>query len=533
MSGLIITNAKVFTADAENPAADAVVVQGKKVAFVGTEADALAYKIPGSRVIDAGGKTLMPGIIDSHFHLYWGALNLANVALGDVRGVSNLRQKVQAFKDEHPDKTFLRGGGLAYDVLPNGERLTRQHVDKIEADIPLILVAFDFHSAWCNTAALRAAGILHGAEVGSNAEIVMAGDGTATGELREFEAMQRVTDLMPAPSKAEERTLLEGAVRLAHSYGITSVHNMNGNRDEFALYQEMDEAGELGLRVYFPYRMYPDEPLSAVKDEAVYLRDAYKHDRLKAGALKMFMDGVIESFTGFMLDPYVNQPSTRGSAIFGAEQFNEICVEADALGLQIAVHAIGDAAIRRTLDGYAAARRANGKRDSRHRIEHIEFLHPDDLPRFAELDVVASMQPYHCTRPEDDYLTPYLQCIPEARYGDCFPWQSLRNSGAHLCFGSDWPVVSMNPFVGFHAAVTREPWRAGLPNESQALADTLLAYTRGAAYVEFAEQKKGQLKAGMLADMVLLSEDVFSVDAAGLAGLKADLTVLDGEVVFG
>lgn len=531
-ANFIFTNARAYTLDASTPYATTVAVAGNKILFVGNEANSKDFRSADTKLIDCQQKTLLPGIIDSHFHLMWGALNLANIQLEDITGLDNLRREVQAFKQKHPEKKFLRGSSVSYDVLPKGERLTRHHIDQIEPDLPLILVAFDFHSAWCNTAALEAAGILRGAELTSNAEVVMGNDGLATGELREFQAMDLVLDLINNPSEVEKNNLVQQAIHLANSYGITSIHNMNGDRDEFAFYQKLDETQKLNLRIYVPFRMYPTDPLSVLKEEALYLKNTYQSEKLKAGALKLFMDGVIESFTGFMLEPYINNPSTRGEAIFEAEHFNEICIQADALGLQIAVHAIGDAAVRRTLDGYEAALKANGKRDSRHRIEHIEFLHPDDLPRFSQLSVIASVQPYHCTRPELSYLMSYLDFIPESRYQDCFRWKSLRESGANLSFGSDWPVVSMNPFLGFDAAVNRQAWQAGLASESQSLENTLNAYSKDAAYVEFAENQKGQLKVGMLADLALLSEDVFSLPKTELKTLQAELTMCDGQIVF-
>ncbi len=529
---LIIYNAKVFTANRDQASAEAVAVKANKILYVGANKEALELQASTTKLIDAQSKTLMPGIIDSHFHLYWGALNLANIQLEDVRGITNLRKKVQAFKQAHPEKRILRGSSLAYDVLPEGERLNRHYVDEIESDLPLILVSFDFHTAWCNTAALKAAGILEGISLEGNSEVVMGADGFATGELREFEAMALITDLIPEPSLAEKENLLKEAIHLAHSYGITSIHNMNGNREEFALYQALDEAKDLSLRIYFPYRMYPTSPMSDIENEALYLKNLYASDKLKAGALKLFMDGVIEGFTAFMLDPYINDPSTKGEAIFEAEHFNEICAKADKLGLQLAVHAIGDAAIKRTLDGFEHAQNENGVRDSRHRVEHIELLHSSDLTRFAELDVIVSMQPYHCSRPEIDYLAPYLNFIPKERYKDCFPWQSLRDTGAKMSFGSDWPVVSMNPFFGFDAAVNREPWAQKLNSEARSLEETLLAYTKDAAYVEFAEKEKGQLKEGMLADMLLLSEAIFEISRDKLKDLNAQLTIVDGVIVY-
>ena len=527
---LIVANVSAFTLDPEKPHAEAVAVVGDRIAFVGSEAEALQLRGPDTEVVDGGGKTLLPGIVDAHFHLMWGSLRLNDILLTGVRGLEGLRTAVATYRAANPDATWLRGSGLSYDVLPGSERLTRQHLDAIEPNLPLVLTCFDFHTVWCNTVALNAAGILHGANPGGNAEVVLGDDGAATGELREFEAMHLVYDLIPEVGAAQKLRLLEQGVKLAHSYGITSVHNMNGDAEEFALYRQLDERGELGLRVYFPYRLSPHESVEQGVAEAVSLRDGYRSDFLRAGALKLFMDGVVESFTAFLTEPYADL-TTSGEAIFSAQHFDDVAVCADAAGLQIAVHAVGDAAVRRALDGYALAQRENGVRDSRHRVEHVELLHPDDTGRFHDLGVVASMQPYHCTRPELGYLPSWLRFVPEARFRDSFPWRSLRAAGAHLAFGSDWPVVSMNPFLGFDAAVNRQPWADTLPSEAQTVMQTLAAYTRDAAYTEFMEHEKGTLKTGLLADMVLLSEDVLELPPADLAKLSAELTVCGGKIV--
>lgn len=533
MADLIVTNARALTQNPAQPTAEAVAVTEDRIQFVGSEADALALRGPDTVVLDAAGKTLLPGIIDSHFHLLWGSLRLDDIGLEGVQNLDRLRATILSYRDEHPNRPLLRGQGLSYDVLPD-RRLHRTDLDAVVADVPLVLTCFDVHTVWCNTVALEAAGILRGASL-SGGEVVLDPDGLATGELREFPAMDLVYALFPEPSAAERLRLLRRGVAQASSYGVTSVHNMNGDPDEFALYRTLDEAGELPLRLYVPYRITPEMPVSVV-DDAVALQESYRSDKLKAGAFKLFMDGVVESYTAFLTEPYVgtDHVGTRnvGEALFSAEHFSELAVRADRAGLQVAVHAVGDAAVRRALDGFETAQKTNGKRDSRHRIEHIELLHPDDLERFAALGVVASMQPYHCTRPELGYLPSWLRYVPEGRFNDSFAWRTLRDAGAHLTFGSDWPVVSMNPFLGFDAAVNRQPWGPGLPRQAQSLDETLAAYTRDGAYTEFAEHDKGQLRAGMLADMVLLSEDVTTLPPEELVRLEATLTVCGGQVVF-
>jgi len=243
------------------------------------------------------------------------------------------------------------------------------------------------------------------------------------------------------------------------------------------------------------------------------------------------MDGVIENYTALTLDDYAGQPGHRGGALYSLEHFTRMATEADGLGLQIFVHAVGDGAVQRTLDGYAAVRQTNGKRDSRHRVEHIELLDPADAPRFADLGVIASMQPAHALLSPAEF-DPWPRQVNPNRWGCAFPWQTLRQAGASLVFGSDWPVVSQSPFIGLHYALNRQPLAPGLPEQKQTLTNALLAYTRDAAYAEFQEQQKGQLSPGMLADLVLLSADIFALPSEEIVSVRPRLTMCDGRVVF-
>jgi hypothetical protein len=287
----------------------------------------------------------------------------------------------------------------------------------------------------------------------------------------------------------------------------------------------------LALRVYCPYSVTPDTPPESLA-EAVAMRRAVQSDMVRGGCVKFFMDGVIETYTGLLLDDYSGQPGNCGGALFSAEHFTRMATEADRLGLQIFVHATGDGAVRRTLDGFEAAQQHNGRRNSRHRIEHIELIHPDDLPRFAELGVIASMQPAHVPlqTPDDPDVWP-ARVGPE-RWGRSFAWQTLRRARARLAFGSDWPVAPPDPLLGLHAALSRRPWQPGLPDQRQTLAEAITGYTRDAAYAEFQEQHKGQLKAGMRADMVLLSSDIFATPPEEIDQIQPVITICDGRIVY-
>jgi predicted amidohydrolase YtcJ len=527
---LIITNARALTLDPAQPRAEALAVVGSQIAWVGSSAGAERLRGPATRVIDAQGRTLLPGIIDSHYHLQMGSLKLVDIRFEGARSYDDLVGAVRAYAAAHADKPWLAGYGLSYNILP-GQGLTRQDLDQVVADRPLLVVAFDLHTAWANTRALELAGLLGGGFCEPGNQIVMADDGTATGELREPGAYNQVMALLPTPDDAQVRALLHKGMAEAARYGITSIHNMDGDLAQMTRYLALEDRGELSLRISVPYLVTPDTALDSL-GEALAMRAA-ETEMVRGGRVKFFMDGVIESCTALLLDDYADRPGDRGAAIFSAEQFTPLATEADRLGLQIAVHAIGDAAVRRTLDGFTHAQRANGRRAQgaprRHRIEHIELLHPDDLPRFQELGVIASMQPLHAAVSEPGQV--WARRVGAERWGRSFPWQTLRESGARLVFGSDWPVVTQNPFLAMHAAMARQPWAPGQPRQAQTLAATLAAYTRDAAYAEFQEDRKGQLRTGMLADLALLSGDIEAMSAEELAGTTAALTVCNGRIV--
>jgi hypothetical protein len=261
------------------------------------------------------------------------------------------------------------------------------------------------------------------------------------------------------------------------------------------------------------------------------MKARYQSALVRGGCVKLFMDGVIETYTGLLVDPYTDNPGACGESNYAVEHFNRNIIEADRLGLQISVHSVGDGGVRRVLDAYALAQAINGRRDSRHRIEHIEVIHPADLPRFKELGVIASMQPLHAPPAVDDGDVWQFR-VGEGRWPMSFAWTTIRQAGATLAFGSDWPVVSQNPLLGVHNTLNRKPWAEGMPHHHLPLADTLVAYTRDAAYTEFQEQHKGQLKPGYLADLVLLSEDIFNIPVEQMKEVRPFLTVLGGAITF-
>jgi len=470
----------------------------------------------------------MPGFIDSHFHLLNGAKELRFAQLQNVRSLEMLREELVNYAEANSWSEWIAGIGLLYGILPDGSSITRLHLDEIIQDRPVFLVAYDGHTSWANTEALRRADLLNGREMGDFSKVIMGEDGLATGEMLE-NAGAPVEELIPVPTEDEILDLLANAVKMAAGYGLTSVHNMNGNIKDLRVYQKLEARGEMLLRVYVPFRVEP-EMKPDVLSEAIEMRSA-STNKVRGGLVKFFMDGVIETYTGLLLDDYEGRPGYRGTAQFEPEHFTELALEADKQRLQMAIHCTGDGAVRRVLDSYEIVRKQNGARDSRHRIEHIELVGDADVPRFAELGVVAAMQTAHSPLSVDQF-DPWPARVGSRRYRRSFAWQTLRNAGAHLAFGSDWTVASMNPMTGIYAALNRTPWQDGDPNQSQTLEDTLLGYTRDAAYAEHMEHEKGILKEGYLADVVMLSEDIFQTPKEDVMRLKVVLTVCDGEITY-
>ncbi len=523
---LIIHNAHLY-APHSGSCPTAVAVTHNRISFVGSDAEALALRDGRTRVVDAHGRTLLPGLIDSHFHLMHGALGFGQINCRAVRSIDDLADRVHAYAAAQPDLPWLVGQGMAYRPI-----LDRHVLDRIEPHRPLAVMAFDVHTLWANTAALQQAGLLHGADnLPGSAEIVRGDDGLASGELRERAAFDLLLDHVPAPDDARRRQLVRDALAYLARLGLTAVHNMDGTPAQAAFYAALEDAGELTLRVRMPYDITPQTELRELAEIAAPMRDRFSSDLLTAGSVKFFMDGVFESWTAVTVNDYPDRPGFHGDPIFDAEQYAALVTEADRLGLQVITHACGDGAVRRALDGYARARQANGRRDSRHRVEHIELIHPDDVGRFAELDVIAAMQPLHAPlSPNPDDV--WISRIRPDDLDRAFAWRTLRAAGATLPYGSDWPVADPSPLLGIAAALNRRPVLPGANPHTQTLAEALDSYTRAAAFAEFAEQERGSLRPGYLADLVLLDADLFDTAPADIGALDVALTVCNGRVTY-
>ena len=392
---VIFANAHAITFDPAHPDADTVAVRGDTIIFVGKEADSQALRTPHTKVIDCQQKTLLPGLIDSHFHLFAGSSITSGADLRGITSLDEVRHILQKHAAAHPEDTWVTGYAASYSLPNPDEPLTRQHVDSIIQNRPLALVAHDIHAVWLNTVALEKTGLLHGSDDANlNADMTFFADGTATGEIVEggvfVIAMQHLASDDALMARAVKGTLVQLA-----SCGITSVHNMLGDDRQARMYKQLEQSGELSARVYLPYHVTPQTPFEALQSEAVPLRKTYTSAKLRGGAVKFFADGVYDGKTALTLRGYPDEPNNLGVSIFEREQYLSLVAEADRLGLQVATHAVGDGAVRLALDAYEHAQQQNGKRDSRHRVEHIEIIDPADITRFAQLGVIASMQPLH------------------------------------------------------------------------------------------------------------------------------------------
>lgn len=543
---LIIMNARVLTMDPDHPRATAVAVGAARILAVGTDSQVMAHAGQWTRMVDAGGATLLPGFVESHAHLLIGASELDKLHLGSVQGAEALSRAFRVYADTNPDAPLLIAHGAGYDILP--DPLTRQDLDAVSPDRPIAIMAADHHTVWANTLALDKAGLLYGADMPHGHEVVLAPDGTATGELREFEAFAAILALggqahlqlgiatgeEPDPSpddaqRAADMDLIRAGLAHAARHGITSIVNMDGNRYTLDLLHEIERDGSLTARVKVPFHFKPHMDLTAL-DRATSMTQDFASDWLGSGFVKMFMDGVVDSRTAYMLQDYPGQPGHRAEPLFDPARFNAICIEADRRGLQIAVHAIGDAAVRQTADGYQAAAQTNGPRDSRHRIEHIELIDRADVPRLATLGITASIQPSHVPGAMDFPTSTMSQVFHRDRWQDAYLCASLVQTGARVAFASDWPVADISVLRGIQAAVTRQPFD-GAQDQRLPLLDVLAAFTSGGAWAAHLDHLTGKITPGLAADLVLLGADIEAVPADRIGQIPVVMTIAGGRIV--
>ncbi|MGI9141089.1 MAG: amidohydrolase [Gemmatimonadaceae bacterium] len=522
---LAITNARVWTADESRPWASAIAVSGDRIVAVGSDAQISALIGAGTRVIDARGQMVVPGFTDSHVHFLDGGRGLASVQLRDARTPAEFIARIKAFAATVPAGTWITEGNWDHEHW-GGELPRRDWIDSVTPNHPVWINRLDGHMSLANSAALRAAGVTRDARDVAGGTIVRDSGGELTGVFKD-NAESHVSAAVPAPTAMMNDRALEAAMAHVAAQGVTSIHHM-GNWNDLATFRRAHTRG--GLRT----RIYAAVPLSSW----ARLRDTVAaagtgDDWLRIGGLKGYVDGSLGSHTAAFFDPFTDAPNDRGLLVNTPENLYAWTKGADDAGLHVMVHAIGDRAIRLQLDVFERVARENGARDRRFRIEHAQHIAPPDVARFAQLQVIPSMQPYHAI--DDGRWADKVIGAERAR--TTYAFRSLLDAGAKLAFGSDWYVAPPTPLEGIYAAVTRRTLDdrnpAGwVPEQKITVEAALRAYTTGAAYGEFAESRKGSLAPGKLADLVLIDRDITRIAPESIRDARVMLTVAGGRVVF-
>ncbi len=517
---------------------NAIAIADGRIAWIGRDDAALRdWKGDGTQVVDADGGLITAGFDDAHIHVVGGAQALADVDLFQLESVEAITGAIARHAAAHPDATWVQGHGWLYVPFPGGLP-TRQQLDAVVPDRPAFMRCYDGHTGWVNTAALRLAGIDRDTPDPRDGIIVRDPDrGDATGALKEG-AQELILALIPQLSTDETLTSMRSSIAAMHAAGITAIQDAWTDMAELPLWRALLEAGDLKLRTRLALQMRPDGSLAEwsrqLDDYDTAIADLRGGPWLTSGILKAFADGVIEARTASMLTPYEDDTST-GLPEWESEQLDAFTAEADRRGWQLEIHAIGDGGIRMVLDAYERLAAANELRDRRHRVEHIETVTRADIPRFAQLGVVASMQPYHAD-PSPNQIDVWAGNIGKERAGQAWSWASIRKAGGVVALGSDWPVVPFDPMLALNSAVNRQtkeghPPGGWLPSEKLSLPEALAAYGHGSAFAAHADHERGTLRPGGVADVVVLDRDILTHGPSSIIGTKVALTVVDGQVV--
>ena len=531
---LLLTGGAVYTLNDAQPWAEAVAVREGRIAGVGKNAEMKKFRGKETKVLELAGRMVLPGFHDSHIHLVTGGMELAQCDLNGLKTRDEILAKIRRYAADHPERPWIVGGGWDLPVF-SAANPAKEDLDQVVSDRPAYLSAADGHSAWVNSRALELAGISSQTPDPKNGRIERKpGTKEPSGTLREA-AMRLVSRHIPEPSPEDYLNGLRAGLALANRFGITSIIEASADEKIMGAYAGLERRGELTLRVMASLETDPRKGPGQVAGLSE-MRKAYQLGLLRAEAAKIFVDGVIESHTAALLEPYIDRPDDRGEPILEQADLNALAVALDRAGFQIHIHAIGDRAVRMSLDAFEAARTVNGPRDSRHHIAHLELIDPPDIPRFQSLGVGANFQALWAY--PDLYITDLTEPIlgPE-RSQRLYPIGSVVRSGALVVGGSDWSVSSMNPLEAIQVAVTRrapddaagEPW---LPREVIDLPTALRAYTLSGAFLSRQETLAGSIEVGKAADLVVLDRNLFGIPAREIHSAKVLLTVLEGKIVF-
>jgi predicted amidohydrolase YtcJ len=528
----IFHNAVVFTADSSRPRAEAFAIAGGRIVAVGRSSELLALAGPSTRRVDLQGAFVAPGFGDSHIHFMSGSLTLNAVTLDGLTGLKEIQARIAAYAKANPGATWVTGRGWNYGAFTGGLP-DRKWLDEIVPDRPAFMQGYDGHTGWANTKALELAGLTRDTRDPANGVIVRDASGEATGALKEA-AQGLVRRLVPKPTDEDKYRALKAGLDLAASYGLTFAHNAGFDLADLPAYERVMKEGGLKVRFYnaLPFRVDPDPAtLAQYKD----LRARYSGPLFRFGAIKALEDGVVESKTAWMLERYAGGGGT-GIPNYTDEELTRGVATFDREGFQIFIHAIGDRAIRTTLDAFENAAKVNRTSGRRHRVEHIEVPHPAEIARFKPLGVIASTQALFAN-PDENALGPYARALGPERAARAMPFKAIDDTGAVQAFGSDWPVFSMEVLKGIYCAVTRETPEGkpegGSEPQSRITAEAALRhFTVDGAYAGFAEKDYGRIAPGLFADFVVLSRDITRAPPREILTTRVLLTVMDGKETY-
>jgi predicted amidohydrolase YtcJ len=527
---LIIQNARIWTVDPSLPEAESVAILGDRIVAVGSNQQVDAWHGPQTRVVDAAGKRLLPGFNDAHVHFTDGGAQLDSVELNDATSPQEFARRIGERATKTTKGEWVLGGDWDETKWSPAELPTKELIDAVTPAMPVAVNRYDGHMVLANSLALKLAGITAQTPDPAGGVIVRDKQGNPTGALKDA-AEDLLFKAVPPPSHDQRRHAIERALEHAASLGVTSVQHMNPDYADIAIYSELLDEGKLTTRIYAA-------PLITQVDDQVKIgiRRAFGGPYLRIGAVKAYSDGSLGSTTAYFFEPYSDQPGNRGllsDEMHPLSLMQDRMMRADAAGLQICTHAIGDAGISAILDIYAAIEKEHGSRDRRWRIEHSQHLAVKDFDRFAQLHVIASVQPYHAI---DDGRWAEGR-IGHDRASRTYAFRTLLNHGVRLAFGTDWEVAPLNPMLTLYAATTRatldgknpDGW---FPEQKLTIKEAIEAYTMGSAYAEFQESEKGSITPGKLADMVLLSDDVLSIDPVKIRDVKVFKTWVGGKLTY-
>ena len=538
----VVMNARIYTVNPRQPWAEALAIRGDRIVAVGSMREIAVRRGPSTHVIDGQGRLVLPGFTDCHIHFLDGSLSLRQVNLDEAKTVEEVQREVRKYADAHPDLAWILGRGWNYTVFNPSGLPDKRYLDEIVPERPAYLESFDGHTWWANSKALQLAGITRSTLDPTGGIIVRdARTGEPTGTIKEDAADDVVRRVIPEPSREQIVAALRAGMREANRVGLVraispdGVSMRGGDFRVLDVYDELRSAGQLTVRFDVARRLQPPSLTRDEVQEIEAARDRYHDYWLSAGKAKFFLDGVIETRTAAMLAPYADDTKS-GELLWDPVHYRDAVSDLDRQGIQVFTHAIGDRAIRVALDAYENAQAANHTHDARHRIEHIEDASAVDLPRFGKLGVIASFQPLHAY-PDDDALKLWSGNIGPERAQRGFAWHSVASAGGVLAFGSDWPIVTLNPWTGVQNAVTRQtaagdPVGGWLPKERISLDDAIRGYTLGAAFAGHREKTEGSLEPGKVADLIVLDRDLFKIEPTEIAKTEVLLTMVGGKVVY-